>query len=59
LEALQILDRVSDVLHYQAVTVTGYPTVICKLERTRAMVESIAKIETRHIVGEFRVKVHQ
>lgn len=59
LEALQIHERIVALLHYQTLTVTGYSTVICHLETHRVMVEDIDKIETRHVVDEYRVQVHQ
>lgn len=59
LEGLQILERVVTLLNYQPLTVTGFPQVSCEYEQTRVLVEDIDKIETRHLVAEFCVLVHQ
>lgn len=58
-EALQIHERIVTLLDYQTLTIAGYNTVICHLDREQVMVEDIEKVETRHVVGEFRVRVHQ
>ncbi len=58
-EALEILRRIVTVLNYQTITVAGFSTVICEYEQHRLMVEDVDKIETRHVVGEFCVYVHQ
>jgi len=58
-EALQISEQIAALLNFQALTVTGYPTALVALESSRVMVEAIEKIETRHLVDEYRVRVHQ
>lgn len=58
-EALAIHDRMVALLNYQTLTVTGYSTVICEYESMRVMVEDVDKIETRHLVDEFCIRVHQ
>ncbi len=59
LEGLNIHERIVALLNYQTLTVTGYGTVIVEYESGRVMVEDIDKVETRHIVGEFCVRVHE
>ncbi len=58
-EALEIHDRIVALLNYQPLTVTGYTTAITEYESMRVMVEDVEKIETRHLVTEFCVRVHQ
>lgn len=59
-EALTILDRIVTLLDYQALTVTGFSSVLCEYEQSRVLRESDAdRIEVRHVVGEFRVRVRQ
>jgi hypothetical protein len=59
LEAMQIHERIVTLLNFQPLTVTGYANVSCEYEQLRVLVEDIDKIETRHLVGEFCVMVHQ
>jgi hypothetical protein len=60
LKALQILNRVTALLNFQAVTVTGYPTVICQYgdDMTRVLLETADKQQRRHIPAMFSIKVH-
>lgn len=58
-EAMEIHERIVALLNYQTLSVTGYTTAICEYEQMRLLVEDINKIETRHLVGEFIVRVHQ
>ena len=58
-EAMQIHERVVSLLNFQPLTVTGYGQVSVEYEQMRLMVESVEKIETRHLVGEYCVMVHQ
>ena len=58
-EAYEILDRVVVLLNFQPLTVTGYASVSVEYEQSRLLVEAIDKIETRHLIGEFIVLVHQ
>lgn len=57
LESLTILNRVMALLHFRAVTVTGFPTVLCELENTRCLIEQADKLETRHVIATFRFRV--
>lgn len=59
-QALSISQRGIDLLNFGSLTVSGFTTVICERVMGRAMTESNKeKLETRHIVDEFRVRVHQ
>jgi len=58
-EAMQIHGRIVSLLNFQPLTVTGYGQVSVEYEQMRLMVESVEKIETRHLVGEYCVMVHQ
>lgn len=59
-EALAISKRTIDALNFTALTVAGWSTVICEriggMSRTEPNKQ---KLETRHIVDEFRIRVHQ
>ena len=59
IEAMQIDERITALLNFQTLTVTGYSSVLVEREEMRLMVEDIDKIETRHLVSEYRVWVHQ
>lgn len=59
LEALEIHDRIVALLNYQPLSVSGYATVMVEYEQMRVMVEDIKKLETRHLVEDFCVRVHQ
>ncbi len=59
LEALQIHDRIVALLNYQPLTVAGYATALVEYESMRVLVEDIKKLETRHLVCEICVRVHQ
>jgi hypothetical protein len=58
-EAMQIHERIVTLLNFQTLTVTGYPTALVEYEQMRLMVEDVEKIETRHLVGDYCVLVHQ
>lgn len=59
LEAMQIHERIVELLNFQDLTVTGFPKVSIECESMRLLVEDIEKIETRHLVSEFRVVTRQ
>lgn len=56
-EAMQIHERIVALLNFQPLTVAGYSSAIVDYEQMRLLVEDIEKIETRHLVGEFCVRV--
>lgn len=60
LEALAILERVTTLLNFYALPVTGFTTVICEYgdKLTKAMIETKDKQERRHIPAVFSIKVH-
>lgn len=58
-EAMQIHERIVALLNFQPLTIAGYPQVSCEYEQMRLLVEDVEKTETRHLVGEFCVMVHQ
>jgi hypothetical protein len=58
LEALNILNRVSTLLNHYALTVSGYTTVICESEDAKMLLEYPNKVEQRHVVARFRIRVH-
>lgn len=58
-EALQIHKRIVALLNFQPMTVAGYSTADCECESMRMMVQDLRKVETRHLVSEFRVVVRQ
>lgn len=61
IEALQILSRVTALLNFQPLTVTGYPTAIVEYGEpgTKVLVETKDKRERRHIPAIFTVLVHE
>lgn len=61
LEALRILNRVTTLLNFYAMTVTGYSTVICEYgdKLTKVLVETKNKQERRHIPAVFTIMVHE
>lgn len=58
-EALQIWERIVTLLNFQTLTVSGFTSVLCKVESMRVLIEDIEKVETRHLVGELDVTVQQ
>jgi hypothetical protein len=58
-EALRIWERIVALLNFQALTVSGFTSVLCKVESMRVLIEDVEKVETRHLVGEFNVTVQQ
>jgi hypothetical protein len=58
-EAMRIHERIVSLLNFQPLTVSGYTVSICEYEQMRLLVEDVDKIETRHLVGEFCVRVRQ
>lgn len=60
-EALDIHGRIVTLLNKwnSGPSVSGFSSAIWEYEQARPMVEAIDKIETRHIVGEFCVRVQQ
>lgn len=61
LPALRMLTRVSELLSFYQLSVTGYTTVICEYaeQRTRVLVETKGKVDRRHIPAVFTVRVHE
>lgn len=58
-EALAIHDRIVALLNFQPLTVTGYTSALVEYESGRMFIEAIEKLETRHQVDEFCVRVKQ
>lgn len=59
-QALTILARITALLDYTSLTVTGFGSVLCEYEQARVLRETDAdRIEIRHIPAEFRVRVRQ
>lgn len=58
-EALLIWERIVALLNFQTLTVTGFTSVLCKVESMRVLIEDVEKVETRHLVGEVNVTVQQ
>jgi hypothetical protein len=58
-EALEIHNRIVSLLNFQPLSVSGYSASIVEYESLRVFVEDIEKIETRHLVTEFCVRVKQ
>jgi hypothetical protein len=57
-QALSILARISTLLDYASLTVTGYGSVVCEYEQARVLRETDAdRIEIRHIPAEWRIRV--
>lgn len=56
-EALDIHNRIVTLLNFQSVAVGGFTHAAWEYESGRMLVENIEKIETRHMVDEFRVLV--
>jgi hypothetical protein len=59
IEVLNIWERIVSLLNFQTLTITGYTSVLTKVESMRVLIEAIEKIETRHLVGELNVTVQQ
>jgi hypothetical protein len=59
IECLQIWERLVALSNYQTLTVAGYSSVLVSVESMRVLIESVEKIETRHLVGEWNVTVQQ
>jgi hypothetical protein len=65
LEAIQIGERVTALLNDYALTVTGYPTVICEVDPdnspvpVKIRIETPQKIERRALALRFRILVHE
>ena len=60
LEAATILSKAVELLHYQAITVSGHVLVATQYDQGDAMEpELINGIKTRHFIGIFRVDVRQ
>ncbi len=59
LEALNIHNRIVTLLNFASVAVTGFTYAMWEYEQGRLMVEATEKMETRHMVTEFRVMVRQ
>lgn len=61
LPALRMLSRVSELLSFYNLVVSGYNTVMCEYaERvTKVLVETKGKVDRRHIPAVFTVRVHE
>jgi hypothetical protein len=59
LEALEIHNRIVTLLNFQPLTVSGFSSATVEYENGRMLVEAIDKIETRHWVAEYCVRVQQ
>lgn len=63
LEALTIADRVIALLNFATISLAGFPTAIISVDDEHVpmhvLVESVDKVETRHVPIVFRVQVHQ
>lgn len=61
IEVLQMLGRVTALLNFADLTVTGYTTVICEYgaKPTRVLIETKNKQERRHIPALFSIRVHE
>lgn len=60
-EVLAMLGRVTALLNFASLTVTGYNTVICEYGEkiTKVLVETKDKQERRHIPAIFSIRVHE
>lgn len=60
LPALQMLKRVTELLSFYPLSVSGFTTVICEYgERmTKVLIETKGKVDRRHIPAVFTVRVH-
>lgn len=58
-EALDIHNRIVALVNFQEIPVSGYTAALWEYEQGRMLIEAIDKIETRHLVGEFCVRVRQ
>ncbi len=58
-EALEILERLIELLDFTTLTVAGYGTVIVEYLTAKVLIEDRKKLETRHVAAEFMVKVHE
>lgn len=59
LEALTILSRVSTLLNFATLTIAGYATVWCESEDVKLLVEYPNKVEQRHVIARYRLRVHE
>jgi hypothetical protein len=58
-EALTILDRVTALLNFATLSVSGFSSVLAELDNTRVLVQDVDKVETRHVAAMFRFRVQQ
>lgn len=58
-EALEILERLVELLDYGTLAVSGYTTVIVEYLTSKVLIEDRKKLETRHIPAEFLVRIHE
>lgn len=58
--ALQMLTRVTELLNFYPLTVSGYPTVICEYaaDKMKNLTETKGKVDRRHIHAIFTITVH-
>ena len=60
LESSRILSKAVELLHYQALTVSGHTLIACQYQQAfNGGTENVGAIETRHTVAEFTVIVRQ
>lgn len=60
LESAQIVSKAVELLHYQALTVSGHTLIACQYQQTfNGGTENVGSVETRHTVAEFAVTVRQ
>lgn len=58
-EAWLIAERLVELLDFASLSVAGYQTVLIEYVNAKALIEDRNKLETRHIVVDFRVRVHE
>ncbi len=58
-EALEILERLVELLNFGTLSVSDYTTVIVEYFSSKVLIEDRKKLETRHIPVEFLVRLHQ
>jgi hypothetical protein len=60
LPALQMLYRVTELLSFYELTVSGYSTAICEYgdRMTKVLIETKGKVDRRHVHALFTIRVH-
>jgi hypothetical protein len=61
LPALQMLRRVTELLSFYELTVSGYSTAICEYgdRMTKVLIETKGKVDRRHVHALFTIRVHE